>query len=170
MIDKEIIQDNIQIIQNYHEETKHHYHRYANAPGFMDWDTQPDPFRRFIGADLISLPLQSQDHTPAYEDIFIPEKVKPHSLNQESIAKFLEDSLTISAWKQLGDTKWALRMNPSSGNLHPTEGYLILPEIEGINKLPGVYHYAPKEHGLEKEQSFQKNFGHIYRRISFLSV
>ena len=156
MIDKEIIQDNIQIIQNYHEETKHHYHRYANALGFMDWDTQPDPFRRFIGADLIPLPLQSQDHTPVYEDIFIPEKVKPHSLNQETIAKFLEYSLTISAWKQLGDVKWALRMNPSSGNLHPTEGYLILPGIEGINKLPGVYHYAPKEHGLEKRSEFSK--------------
>ena len=82
MIDKEIIQDNIQIIQNYHEETKHQYHRYANAPGFMDWDTQPDPFRRFISADLIPLPLQRQDHTPAYEDIFIPENVKPHFLNQ----------------------------------------------------------------------------------------
>jgi len=156
MIDKEIIQDNIQIIQNYHEETKHHYHRHANALGYLDWDTQPDPFRRFIGADLIPLPLQSQDHTPAYEDIFIPEKVKPHSLNQETIAKFLEYSLTISAWKQLEDVKWALRMNPSSGNLHPTEGYLILPEIEGINKLPGVYHYAPKEHGLEKRAEFSK--------------
>ena len=156
MIDQGIIQDNIQIIQNYHEETKHHYHRYANALGYMDWDTQPDPFRRFIGADLIPLPLQSQDHTPPYENIFVPEKVPPHSLNQETIAKFLEYSLTISAWKQLGDVKWALRMNPSSGNLHPTEGYLILPAIEGINKLPGVYHYAPKEHGLEKRTEFSK--------------
>ena len=25
-----------------------------------------------------------------------------------------------------------------------TEGYLILPEIEGINQLPGVYHYTPR--------------------------
>jgi len=156
MITKGIIKDNIQIIQYYHEETKHHYHKFANALGYMDWDTQPDPFRRFIGADLIPLPLQSQDNTPLYKDIFIPEKVKPHSLNQETIAKFLEYSLTISAWKQLGDVKWALRVNPSSGNLHPTEGYLILPEIEGINKLPGVYHYAPKEHGLEKRAEFSK--------------
>ena len=42
LLDREIIQDNIQIIQNYHEETKHHYHKYANALGHMDWDTQPD--------------------------------------------------------------------------------------------------------------------------------
>jgi len=156
MIAKEIIKDNIRIIKTYHEETKHHYHKFANALGFMDWASQPDPFRRFIGADLIFLPLQSQDNTPLYEDIFTHEKVKPHILNQETIAKFLEYSLTISAWKQLGDVKWALRMNPSSGNLHPTEGYLILPEIEGINKSGGVYHYAPKEHGLEKRAEFPK--------------
>ena len=156
MIAKEVIKDNIQIIKIYHEETKHHYHKFANALGFMDWDSQPDPFRRFIGADLIPLPLQRQDNTPLYEDIFTPGKVKPDSLNQETVAKFLEYSLTISAWKQLGDVKWALRMNPSSGNLHPTEGYLILPGIEGINKLPGVYHYAPKEHGLEKRAECPK--------------
>jgi len=168
MSDKEIIKDNIQIIQYYHEETKHHYHKYANALEYMDWDTQPDPFRRFIGADLIPLPLQSQDHTPPYENIFVPEKVPPHSLNQETIAKFLEYSLTISAWKQLGDVKWALRVNPSSGNLHPTEGYLILPEIEGINKLPGVYHYAPKEHGLEKRAEFSKELWSYLPKDIFL--
>ena len=150
------IKDDIQIIKTYHEETKHHYYKFANALGYMDWDSQPDPFRRFIGVDLIPLPLQRQDNTPRYKDIFIPEKVKPHSLNQETVAKFLEYSLTISAWKKFGDVKWALRMNPSSGNLHPTEGYLILPEIEGINQLPGVYHYAPKEHGLEKRAELSK--------------
>jgi len=168
MINKGIIKENIQTIQYYHEETKHHYHRYANALGYMDWDTQPDPFRRFIGADLIPLPLQSQDHTPAYEDIFIPEKVPPHSLNQETIAKFLEYSLTISAWKQLEDVKWALRVNPSSGNLHPTEGYIILPEIEGIHKSPGVYHYAPKEHGLEKRAEFSKELWSYLPKDIFL--
>jgi len=150
------IKDDIQIIKTYHEETKHHYYKFANALGYMDWDTQPDPFRRFIDADLIPLSLQKKDNTPLYEDIFIPEKMKTQPLTRETIAKLLEYSLTISAWKQLGDSKWALRMNPSSGNLHPTEGYLILPEIEGINTLPGVYHYAPKEHGLEKRAEFSK--------------
>jgi hypothetical protein len=35
-----------------------------------------------------------------------------------------------------GGTSWALRRNPSSGNLHPTEGYLVaadLPGLEGGN-------------------------------------
>ena len=146
---KEIYKDNIEKVKYYHEETKHSPYKSANALGYMDWKNQPDPFRRYIGADLISLELQKQDNTPPYEEVFI-EKIKAHPLNQETIAKFLEYSLAISAWKQFENAKWSLRMNPSSGNLHSTEGYLILPGIEGINKLSGVYHYAPKEHGLEK--------------------
>ena len=55
-------------------------------------------------------------------------------------------------------------MNPSSGNLHPTEAYLISGPISASphGLLPaGVYHYAPKSHALEllariKEESWQE--------------
>jgi SagB-type dehydrogenase family enzyme len=42
-----------------------------------------------------------------------------------------------------------LRNNPSSGNLHPTEGYVLVPQANGCDLQPGLYHYAPKEHALE---------------------
>ena len=41
------------VVVAYHERTKHHFHRYAAALGYMDWATQPDPFRRYAGADLV---------------------------------------------------------------------------------------------------------------------
>ncbi|XP_010692211.2 uncharacterized protein LOC104905380 isoform X2 [Beta vulgaris subsp. vulgaris] len=41
------------------------------------------------------------------------------------------------------------RVNPSSGNLHPTEAYLIAPVIGSLSNSGFVAHYAPKEHGLE---------------------
>ena len=44
-----------------------------------------------------------------------------------SIAILFELSLGLSAWKEHRGNRWALRCNPSSGNLHPTEGYAILP-------------------------------------------
>jgi SagB-type dehydrogenase family enzyme len=47
-----------------------------------------------------------------------------------------------------------LRSNPSSGNLHPTEGYVVVPQIDGLDLRPGLYHYAPKEHGLELRAEF----------------
>ena len=48
----------------------------------------------------------------------------------------------LSAWKQYRQTRWALRVNPSSGNLHPTEAYLL--------RQGDVHHYAPREHALEQ--------------------
>ncbi len=148
--------ENIQTIKEYHERTKHHFHQFANALGYMDWATQPDPFRRFPGAPLIRLNLQKSDQTPSYPDIFIPGKITAQPLSFETISKFFEYSLAISAWKQYGDSKWALRINPSSGNLHPTEGYAVLPSVVGISEHPGVYHYAPHEHALEKRAEFSQ--------------
>ena len=48
----------------------------------------------------------------------------------------------LSAWKQYRQSRWALRVNPSSGNLHPTEAYVI--------RDGHVCHYAPREHALER--------------------
>jgi len=163
--------DSIQMIHDYHENTKHPFPRFANSLGYLDWDTQPNPFRRFEGAELILLPFQTKDETPLYEDIFHLGGVAPQPLSLESIGKFLEYSLTLSAWKQFGDSKWALRVNPSSGNLHPTEGYLILPTLEKINPLPGVYHYAPKEHGLEKRGEFSKDtWAHLPQDVFLVAL
>ena len=38
----------------YHLATRHHEHAYARGPGYLDWDSQPDPFRRYAGARLYS--------------------------------------------------------------------------------------------------------------------
>lgn len=59
-----------------------------------------------------------------------------------------ELSLGLSAWKQQGGSRWALRCNPSSGNLHPTEGYLVCAALPGL--AAGVYHYLSYEHVLEQ--------------------
>ena len=49
-----------EIVVAYHERTKHHYHRYAASLGYLDWAKQPDPFRRYDGAPLVSLPLPEE--------------------------------------------------------------------------------------------------------------
>ena len=41
------------LVFHYHDQTKHDYYRYAASLGHLDWDNQPDPFRRFIGSRLI---------------------------------------------------------------------------------------------------------------------
>jgi len=139
----------VEIVMGYHEETKHHFHRFARSLGYMDWDTQPNPFRRFEGADAVPMPLLPLQETPTFDECFQPGAIRPVVVSLESISTFFRNSLAVSAWKRFEDERWALRVNPSSGNLHPTEGYIILNAI--CPDLPaGVYHYAPAEHSLER--------------------
>lgn len=134
-------------IRGYHRRTKHAPHRYALGPAFLDWESQPDPFRRFHGARMVDLPLESNRPTPPFGRW---EGIPPHRLDACSLGLFLELALGLSAWKAVDGARWAVRNNPSSGNLHPTEGYVVLPSLPGIGEAPALYHYAVAAHALEE--------------------
>jgi SagB-type dehydrogenase family enzyme len=155
--DESVSTDRVDQVIRYHIQTKHHFHRYARSLGFLDWANQPDPFRRFKGAPLITLPLLKPDEdpvSPSYDAIYKQGLVPCQPVSLRSLSRFFEFALALSAWKKAGESVWALRSNPSSGNLHPTEGYVLLPQIDGLDLIPGLYHYAPKEHGLELRAEF----------------
>ncbi len=133
----------------YHQATKHHLGRFARGPGRLDWATQPHPFRRYRGAPLLPLEQVPPGDLPRYEDAFWAGRIEPQSLERRSVSQLFFDSLALSAWKRAGDTTWSLRVNPSSGNLHPTEGYLLCGPVDGLTATPIVAHYAPREHALE---------------------
>jgi SagB-type dehydrogenase family enzyme len=139
-----------ELVVAYHERTKHHFHRYAAALGYMDWATQPDPFRRYAGADLVRLPLPKAGRPLPYWQLYATPTVPPAPLSLQSVSLFFRYALSLTAWKQVGETTWPLRANPSSGNLHPTEGYAVLPALEQLGDTAAVYHYAPREHALER--------------------
>lgn len=143
-------------VKVYHDATKHHPHRYAKSLGYLDWATQPDPFRRFEGAELVSLEFGPLADEPRYEDLYCDGAAAPQPVNRRTLSAFFECSLAISAWKSYTSSTWALRVNPSSGNLHPTEGYVVFGAVDGIGDLPAVYHYAPREHGLERRHSISE--------------
>jgi len=132
----------------YHERTKHHLHRYARSSGSLDWANQPDPFRTFSGAPIVRLPLVADRLTSSYGNLYRPEAVAPQPVGRDTVAALLELSLGLSAWKEFGGNRWALRCNPSSGNLHPTEGYAVLPAVRGL--IAGIYHYVSRDHLLER--------------------
>ncbi|OMO88557.1 Nitroreductase-like protein [Corchorus capsularis] len=142
---------------NYHNQTKHGFSNYARGPRGLDWANQPNPFRRYISAPLIPLlhfPVENQKpnphdaDAPLYSSLF-SSLPPPKPISQSTISQLFYDSLALSAWKTTGFSTWSLRVNPSSGNLHPTEAYLISPPIHSLSDSPFVAHYAPKEHSLE---------------------
>ena len=146
--------DDTEQIISYHQETKHHFQAFARGPGGLDWATQPDPFRRYSGAPVLPLEKIPPTDQPGYEEAWWIGHLSPAPLDHRSVAQLLMDSLALSAWKQVGTEKWALRVNPSSGNLHPTEGYLLCGPVDGLCDQPMVAHYAPQIHGLEQRARF----------------
>ena len=135
-------------IVRYHEETKHHFDRYARSAGYMDWDNQPDPFRFYEKTRIVELPLLKEDPRTPHPGLYRRSDNPIRNFSIETIAGVLELSLGLSAWKAVGRSQWSLRMNPSSGNLHPTEAHLILQELPTVPA--GIYHYNALTHCLEE--------------------
>lgn len=142
------------VVRLYHTRSKHRFEAYAAGPKLLDWDAQPSPFRRHDGAPTRSLPL-SQDINPDSElaqalasDIGQLGQGRPAlPITLETLGVLLQHAFGITAWKTLGPDRWAVRANPSSGNLHPTEAWLITRGIPGLAN--GVHHYCADDHSLE---------------------
>lgn len=151
--------DGLSRVMHYHQETKHHFSHYARSLGYLDWANQPDPFRRYEGSPRFALPRLEPEDTPVatlYEDLYRPQAVAPSAIAVPSLSRLFEYAFAISAWKQSGEVRWALRSNPSSGNLHPTEAYLLVDDVAGLVPGPGLYHYSCREHALELRAHWPK--------------
>ncbi len=133
--------NHLQIIKDYHQQTKHYSNHYARSLGYMDWANQPLPYRLYEGAEKIRLPFIEHNQQ-------LQVNKQPEHITLKAVAAMLELSLALSAWKQYADSEWALRINPSSGNLHPTECYLILPDLDEQSACS--VHYNSYLHSLEK--------------------
>jgi SagB-type dehydrogenase family enzyme len=146
----------------YHQVTKHTYHSVRANARYLDWHNQPDPFRTYDGVPTIPLPadpgfpnigtfaamdaLAQKAGLPA-EDA--PERRKNIQLDLSWLSSFLWHSMAVSAWKKVpgSGARYSLRVNPSSGNLHPTETHIALRGFIGLEN--GLYHYRADRHALE---------------------
>ena len=81
-------------------------------------------------------------------------EIPPAPISAAAIGDVLRHALGLSAWKVFKASRWALRVNPSSGNLHPTEAYVVCGAVAGLAGRPAVYHYAPDRHALELRCAF----------------
>ena len=144
-------------VLDYHRRTRHRFDAYALGPSALDWDAQPAPFRHFDGAPSIALPLvadgkQHRALAPLLNRPFGAPAPFAAAIGLSAIGALLNLALGITAWKTLGPDRWAVRANPSSGNLHPIEAYVI---AVGIGDLAdGIYHYDPLQHTLSQRAKF----------------
>ena len=127
--------------------------------GYLDWASQPDPFRAFAGAPVHPLyPAPSAGGDYVAEPVFYDQLFDSHRpagpLSAGLLGDVLRHALGLSAWKQFRESRWSLRVNPSSGNLHPTEAYVVCGAVPGLANSPAVYHYAANRHALEQRCAF----------------
>jgi SagB-type dehydrogenase family enzyme len=149
-------------LYSYHQATKHTYHSVRANAHYLDWGNQPDPFRTYEGAPLTVLaPDPGFPSIGTFETMGalgggteVATQVASGSrdtiqLDAIWLSRMLWHSMAVSAWKKIPRTgnRYSLRVNPSSGNLHPTETYLAMRGFTGVDD--GLYHYRADRHALE---------------------
>jgi SagB-type dehydrogenase family enzyme len=144
-------------VVRYHDGSKHQFNAFARSLGYLDWASQPKPFRSYHGSPVVSLyPAPDGVASTAYApqlttfDDACALKMPAAPLTIASLGDMLRYSFGLSAWKQFRSSRWSLRVNPSSGNLHPTEAYVVCGALNGANDRPAVFHYSADRHVLEQ--------------------
>jgi SagB-type dehydrogenase family enzyme len=111
----------------------------------------PDPFRHYEGVPVLDLPADPPSpEIPALELLQGAFGATTAVDGPAFLSELLFYSASISATKWVPSTgdRYALRVNPSSGNLHPTEFHFI---TRGLKQWPdGLYHYRPSSHMAEQ--------------------
>ncbi|HCI13298.1 MAG: hypothetical protein A2063_11255 [Gallionellales bacterium GWA2_60_142] len=130
----------------YHARSKHALDRYAAGPGTLDWDAQPKAFRDWDGAQCSALPREIVVADIPWGELAAPRPSLP--LNDANLGSLLRLCVGLTAWKEYAGSRWSLRAHPSSGNLHPTETWLI--SAGGADIEDGLYHYHNLDHALER--------------------
>jgi SagB-type dehydrogenase family enzyme len=137
--------------REYHELTKHTVETLRRTQHYLDWANMPDPFRHYEGVPILDLPAD-----PPAPQISALEVLggKTGNTSAPDGAGFLSQlmfySASISASKRVPSTgyTYALRVNPSSGNLHPTEFHFCTHGL--VDWADGLYHYRPSSHMAEQ--------------------
>lgn len=137
--------------REYHEFTKHNAESLRRDPHVLEWANMPDPFRHYEGVLVLDLPADPPaPKTPALEVLEGVSGTTTVSDGPALLSQLLFYSAAISASKRVRSTgdRYALRVNPSSGNLHPTEFHFL---THGLKQWPdGLYHYRPSSHMAEQ--------------------
>ena len=138
--------------------TKHSRERLLG--GYLDWANKPETYKKYSSA----LKIQLSAKFPSRALPFI-EVLK----RRRSVRSFLPKPLSIAdlsflLWASTGvqrmEQGYEFRTVPSAGALYPIETYLIVNNVEDLEKA--LYHYDIQAHALEelKVGSFSEKIAH----------
>ncbi|MCD8543446.1 MAG: hypothetical protein LRY52_00855 [Sulfurospirillum cavolei] len=121
-------------MSSYHDQTAHTYRSVRMKSHRIDWDNPPKPFKIY---------------PESFPRIMLDAKVPSH--------RFLMLIGGITAQKSYPGITYALRTNPSAGALYPTETYVQIRTVEGLED--GIYHLCTLENTLVRLGDLNENEG-----------
>lgn len=121
-------------MSSYHDQTAHTYRSVRMKSHRIDWDNPPKPFKIY---------------PESFPRIMLDAKVPSH--------RFLMLIGGITAQKSYPGVTYALRTNPSAGALYPTETYVQIRTVEGLED--GIYHLCALENALVRLGDLNENEG-----------
>ena len=109
---------------------------------------KPDRYKSYEDAEVIDLPEVDEGKTGSlHESLEKRKSVRQYSKESLSLEK-LSYLLWASTGVQREERGRKFRTAPSAGALYPIETYLVVNDVDRLEK--GLYHYLIREHKLEK--------------------
>jgi SagB-type dehydrogenase family enzyme len=130
----------------YQKETK--YSRGKLLGDTLDWLNKPKTYKEYPDKNKIELPAPELMGKMTFQEVLKKRKsirsfsTKPLNLKQLSYV------LWASTGIQRKQGNYEFRTAPSAGALYPIETYLVVNNVEDLEK--GVYHYSIKNHLLQQ--------------------
>jgi SagB-type dehydrogenase family enzyme len=116
--------------------------------GYLDWSRRPDTYKTYETSRLIKLPHQF----PAQALSYVEMLKKRRSVRSFAPRPLSVNDLSLLLWASTGiqrkERGYEFRTVPSAGALYPIETYIVVNNVEGLEK--GLYHYNLRAHALEE--------------------
>ncbi|MFH2011594.1 MAG: SagB/ThcOx family dehydrogenase [Pseudomonadota bacterium] len=129
----------------YQEITK--YHRGRMSGGYLDFSSKPDIYKEYPDSIQIELPKPETEGGEGLWNILARRRSFRDFVGNPMSASELSQLLWAAQGITFNTGMYQLRSSPSAGALYPIETYIIVNNINSIDK--GIYHYNIKKHSLE---------------------
>lgn len=129
----------------YHLDTAHVRNRPMGRT--INWHDQPVPFKLYRDTPVFSLTQQLSLPDIALSDALRTRPLNPKTAMPTLIAGVCNLTAGLTRIKRQADNLvFHFRTVPSAGALYPTELYVALQNVNGMND--GLYHFCPLEHTI----------------------
>ena len=113
----------------------------------LEWSSKPDMYKEYSDSEKVKLPSpESKDRTSL--DDCLKRRKSVRSYSEEPVS---QEQLSYLLWAAAGiqrrEREHEYRTAPSAGALYPVETYLIVNNVEKLER--GLYHYDVRMHALE---------------------